>query len=474
MSYSSGVEFGRTTERVSAFDFINIGNEGEEQPASADASADPSSASGAEVQSTYAIRSGTFGSLSWTAGTGTRDRDDADSDAVEIVASGKAGPLDGGAAETQDAGVSEIPAFAAAAVQGDSKWTTTKIKYAFAMTSPDYVGLPGYKGFTTAQKNAAVKIFDMLSQYTGLEFVETGVAQSHIALGTANFGAGAGGYGWHPSGGAQGSIAGDVYLNNYYKQTTKMAEGKYGYMLMLHEIGHAMGLEHPDEIGILTGKMDTRQYTVESYSYHGSMGKIEPASYMTYDIAALQDLYGVNSDWASGDDLYSYGTSNKLIKTIWDGGGNDTISAKGAKFGTVIDLNDGEYSSIGLRGKKAAVDNIGIAFGAIIENAIGTSHADKLIGNAVDNVLEGLGGSDILIGDGGSDVFKFDFGSGADRILDFENGKDLIDLVATGLDFDDLDLSRSGSDTKIAFGSDSILLEDFGLGMLDEGDFLLA
>ncbi|USQ51860.1 M10 family metallopeptidase C-terminal domain-containing protein [Serratia marcescens] len=59
----------------------------------------------------------------------------------------------------------------------------------------------------------------------------------------------------------------------------------------------------------------------------------------------------------------------------------------------MINLNDGAFSSVG-----GGTQNVAIARGAIIENAIGGSGRDVIIGNDQDNLLAGNAGSDILYG----------------------------------------------------------------------------
>ena len=74
----------------------------------------------------------------------------------------------------------------------------------------------------------------------------------------------------------------------------------------------------------------------------------------------------------------------------------------------------------------------------------------------------------------GADVFVFEAGSGADRIRDFGNGADTIDLTDFGLTgLGDLTLAQQGSDTLIALGTgETILLDDTLAGGLTAGDFL--
>ncbi|MGZ2411949.1 Ca2+-binding RTX toxin-like protein [Sphingomonas sp. F9_3S_D5_B_2] len=84
------------------------------------------------------------------------------------------------------------------------------------------------------------------------------------------------------------------------------------------------------------------------------------------------------------------------------------------------------------------VDNIAIAYGAKIENAIGGSGDDHILGNALNNVLTGNAGNDTLngglgkdelSGGAGSDVFVF-ADTSMDKIRDFHSGTDKIDLSA--------------------------------------------
>jgi serralysin len=82
--------------------------------------------------------------------------------------------------------------------------------------------------------------------------------------------------------------------------------------------------------------------------------------------------------------------------------------------------------------------NISIAYNTIIENAVGGSQRDYLVGNDVANKLtgnggndtiRGLGGDDILSGGAGSDRFVYGPGEGGtDTIKDFQTGIDKIDL----------------------------------------------
>ncbi len=89
------------------------------------------------------------------------------------------------------------------------------------------------------------------------------------------------------------------------------------------------------------------------------------------------------------------------MESIWDTGGNDFISAAGRSASVIINLNETAFSSIGFADNNLEnpSNNISIAKGAVIENAIGGNGADLLIGNATANTLTGNGGDDFIFGD---------------------------------------------------------------------------
>jgi hypothetical protein len=143
---------------------------------------------------------------------------------------------------------------------------------------------------------------------------------------------------------------------------------------------------------------------------------------MLYDIAAMQFLYGANTSYNAGNDVYTFDPTKPFLRTIWDGGGVDTISVANFSKGCTIDLQAGHFSSIMIPSDSTAgytwssappvatyngTNNLAIAYGCVIENAIGGSGNDVLIGNEADNRLDGGGGSDTLYGGAGTDTAVF-------------------------------------------------------------------
>ncbi|MDP9421288.1 MAG: M10 family metallopeptidase C-terminal domain-containing protein [Pseudomonadota bacterium] len=175
----------------------------------------------------------------------------------------------------------------------------------------------------------------------------------------------------------------------------------------------------------------------------------------------MQDKYGVNEEWATGDDSYTINDFNgpgNFYSSIWDAGGTDEIVYNGAAD-ALIDLRAAtlQYEEGG-GGRVSYAHGLHggftIANGVTIENARSGAGNDFLNGNEASNRLDSGAGNDLLNGDGGNDLLiggsgadTLTGGAGADRfiylanadsavgtgrdvITDFAQGSDLIDLSA--------------------------------------------
>jgi len=197
---------------------------------------------------------------------------------------------------------------------------------------------------------------------------------------------------------------GDVILSNKFSNET--APGSYNFEILLHEIGHALGLKHPGNYGgavrppYVSPTFDTRAYTVMSYVDDKSLNMYNEGPNLL-DIDAIQYLYGANTSYAQGDQDYSL-DPNKF-KTIWDPNGRNGMV--GYLNSVDQNINISERASSYAGGKLTAV----IASGTKIYNAAGGSGNDTIVGNELDNVFDGAGGNDTLIGNGGNDTAFYKF-----------------------------------------------------------------
>lgn len=341
------------------------------------------------------------------------------------------------------------------------------ITYSFLEEVPDYYGASAaerveFEAMTDAQRAAVQEIFDQISSFTDITFVEASEGVGDLAFGTADLPTGAG-WAYGPS---DSLLGGDVWIDNVVSGNQELGIGEGGYAVLLHEIGHALGLEHPHSGDELPPEEMSRSYTVMSYSTPDGTRGIQPSTYMKYDIAALQYLYGADDTSTMGDDVYDVSNAENLVMTIWDSGGQDTLTAAEAVDDVLLDLNPGAFSTSG----KAHIyydmtDNIALAYGTEIESAIGGHGNDTLIGNSADNHLTGGAGEDTY-------VLEDEWGS--DRITDFENGSDTIDLSRTGLRYEDLMITSLEDGTAIEYGEDRLFLEAIAQDEIDETDFLFG
>jgi serralysin len=284
----------------------------------------------------------------------------------------------------------------------------------------------------------------------------------------------------------------------------QVQQGGFYFGTIVHELGHGHGMAHAHDTGgrssvmrgvtqqpvadtpvgpiddptnvwpdYTIGDYDLNQgvYTMMAYqdgwynSPYGQPTSQTPygwlGSLMAMDIAVIQDKYGVNEEWATGDDVYVIKDENApgtYYSSIWDAGGTDIITYSGARDAN-IDLRPAtlkyEYGGGGWISYAWGIHGgFTIANGVTIENAKSGAGNDKLIGNDAANMLDagagddnldggagndrliGGAGKDSLTGGSGNDTFVFASGDsavglGRDVVTDFASG-DRIDLTGAG------------------------------------------
>ncbi len=347
----------------------------------------------------------------------------------------------------------------------DEAGSAVTVTYAFLTEVPAYydwwtLDTSTFDAFTAQQQQVTRDVLVAIESFTGITFFEVAPADAGMTFGT--IGSGGSGFAYKPFGDGVGTYNSDVWLDATYAGDL-FTSGSLVYATLIHEIGHALGLKHAD----LPAGEESHQYSVMASAAYPSIGG-SPDNYGLYDIAALQYLYGANTTHAAGNDVYDAAMLVDQTEVIWDSGGRDVIDLSASPYAVRIDLGEGAFSTAHGTGE----NNIAIAYGTVIEDAIGSGYDDVITGNDVANRLEGGAGNDTLTGGASGDDFVFDLGWGSDTVTDFTRGADRLDLSATDLAFDDLTISFGIDGALVAYGSDTILLS--GVEILQESDFILA
>ena len=280
--------------------------------------------------------------------------------------------------------------------------------------------------------------------------------------------------------------AGDIWFSPV-NWTDNLQRGSFDAYVILHEIGHALGLEHTFSAPVVAPtQFDNHFYSIMAYKASpwsdpvtGGTGTFYPTTPMFYDILAMQSMYGKNLSANVGDTTYTFNQGTRYFETIYDSGGNDTIRFVGTEAIT-INLNIGAFSRLSATivfDGGVSKETVAIGPSTIIENAIGGGGADRLTGNSAANVLQGNGGADIFKGGGGADTLIG--ASGGDKL----NGGLGLDTLTGGAGADrfifNTALSAANRDaiTDYNVADDTLQLENVvfpglgGAGVLTPGRF---
>lgn len=339
-------------------------------------------------------------------------------------------------------------------------WSSTNVSFGFTTSKNQYLNSEapnGEKGTFKQLSDGGKAIFrDAMSQWdevSGLTLSEAGdPASAELRIAGSNAPTTA--WAYYPTEGWGGG--GDIWANTTYIPAYKAgvgdvsgALGTYAHTTAMHEVGHALGMEHPHDGSVLTSSYDSIEYSVMSYKSfvgHTGGGYTNEAhgfaqSLMMLDIAAIQSIYGADYSTRSGDTTYSFdpntgemlvdGSSyaapaqNRVFRTIWDGDGFDTLDFALYTTDIRVDLNPGAATDLDVGGLNQRA-RLGYASSewvyasahvymsllhsnddrSLVESVVCGSGNDVLIGNAADNLLCGGLGLDTYTLGAGSDIVR--------------------------------------------------------------------
>lgn len=228
---------------------------------------------------------------------------------------------------------------------------------------------------------------------------------------------------------------------------TSLNSNTFGFHVLMHEIGHSLGLSHPhsdyengvptltsdyaatvglgfDKLGFNISRpvdMYKEYFSIMSYDDQTPAGEADSYAQtpMILDVIALQGAYGEGAGSSgAGNDVLAPGANGGVVayRSYFDLGGVDTVDLKNYADGAYLHMGTsitGASHGVGVSMSSAdehTMSNLGGDpsslrwFYGDFENAAGSAANDHIIGNALANAIDGKAGNDVIDGGAGIDL----------------------------------------------------------------------
>ena len=304
--------------------------------------------------------------------------------------------------------------------------------------------LSSFQAFTPADQDVARQALSAWADVSGLTLIEVPAGMGDIRFGVYDFRFGpeniqdSAAFAYNPyvlnlpDGAWEEDFGGDVFVDI----------GQVNFDILVHEIGHALGLKHPFEGDpTLETAIDDLVHTVMTYNPVGG-----PATALgSLDVLAIQHLYGQHTADGTQAQNWSWDAPS-LTLTQAGGAGDDTLAG--------VAVNDRIRAGAGS-------DYVMTRAGS--DRLDGEEGADTMAGGAGDDTLNGGAGNDILDGDNDNDTMVG--GAGDDELWGMA-GSDTLD----GGEGDDYVSGGAGVNRLFGgAGSDTLTLSS-GTSFVDGGE----
>lgn len=307
----------------------------------------------------------------------------------------------------------------------------------------DPYGASEYIAFSETQRDHTRAAFAQFETNVGLRFVEVDGPAMINLYATPAFHGNIAGWGHYPYSSLQRAGDGDIVVQLDHRGATSVAPGTFEYEVILHEIGHGLGLSHPHEGDLtLVPDLDNNVQTVMTYNF-GTRFSTGPG---VLDVQALQYIYGTDDQF----DGWTISAAQRGGVRIEASDADDTILAPGQDsrmFG-----GRGADELVGREGDDFQVGGMGndtLTGGDGADKLFGRSGNDRLLGGTSSSgysgheadTLDGGNGHDTLYGGGGRD--QLNGGHGRDLLY----GGEGVDVLRGGNKGDQLmgDFGQQGT-----------------------------